>query len=94
MSHHNKKEQAMATQIEKQNLEAHVELCAERYKSLEDKLGVLETKVERLEEHVVFIRDKLSSTPDKAHKTIITIGTTIIGVLITAVIGLIIKLNS
>ena len=84
----------MATEIEKQNLEAHVELCAERYRSLEDKLNVLESKVERLEEHVVFIRDKLSAGPDRAHKTIITIGTTVIGVLITAVIGLIIKLNS
>ncbi len=84
----------MATEIEKQNLEAHVELCAERYKSLESKLNILETKVERLEEHVIFIRDKLSSTPDKANKTIITIGTTLFGVLITAVIGLIIKLNS
>ena len=31
------------TDIEKKSLEAHVELCAERYKLLEHKLGDLET---------------------------------------------------
>ena len=34
-----------ATEIEKHSLEAHVELCAERYNALEDKLSVLDTKI-------------------------------------------------
>ena len=34
-----------ATKIEKENLEAHVELCAERYDALEEKLDAVEEKV-------------------------------------------------
>ena len=33
------------TSIEKENLEAHVELCAQRYQSLERRLDVIEVKV-------------------------------------------------
>jgi len=61
----------MTTEIEKQNLEAHVELCAERYKSLESKLNTLETKVERLEEHIIFIRDKLSELQTRQTKQLL-----------------------
>jgi chromosome segregation ATPase len=35
--------------IEKKNLEAHVELCAERYKNLNDKLDTVETRVSTVE---------------------------------------------
>ena len=81
----------MATDIEKKSLEAHVELCAERYSNLETKLGNLEQKVEKLEEHIVFIRDRLSAAPNSTNKTLITIGTTIIGVLISGIIVLLIN---
>ena len=76
----------MAAELEKQNLETHVELCALRYSNLETKLNNLEEKVEKLEEHIVFIRDRLSAAPESANKTLITIGTTIIGVLISGLI--------
>lgn len=76
----------MAADLEKQNLETHVELCALRYSNLETKLNNLEEKVEKLEEHIVFIRDRLSAAPESANKTLITIGTTIIGVLISGLI--------
>lgn len=36
------------TDIEKKNLEAHVELCAERYRFLEAKLNTVEDKVTAL----------------------------------------------
>lgn len=39
----------MATSIERENLEAHVELCAERYKQLETRLGVIEVKFGNLQ---------------------------------------------
>jgi chaperonin cofactor prefoldin len=35
--------------IERENLEAHVELCAERYKQLETRLEIIEVKVSRLQ---------------------------------------------
>jgi len=34
-----------ATDIEKKSLEAHVELCAERYNALEDRLSTLDGKI-------------------------------------------------
>jgi predicted nuclease with TOPRIM domain len=81
----------MAVELEKQNLETHVELCALRYSNLETKLNNLEEKVEKLEEHMVFIRDRLSAAPNSANKTLITIGTTIMGVLITGIIVLLVN---
>jgi predicted nuclease with TOPRIM domain len=81
----------MAVELEKQNLETHVELCALRYSNLENKLNNLEEKVEKLEEHMVFIRDRLSAAPESANKTLITIGTTIMGVLITGIIVLLVN---
>lgn len=39
----------MATDIEKKSLEAHVELCAERYKNLDDKLDTVEQRVSNVE---------------------------------------------
>lgn len=78
----------MSTDIEKQSLEAHVELCAERYEKLENKLNAVEKKVEKLEEHVVAIRETLAGAGDRQSKQIIAIGTAIISVLITGIITL------
>jgi hypothetical protein len=75
-----------ATDIEKENLEAHVELCAERYKQLDTRLGSIEKKVSTLQE-----------TIEKSHlntvKVLIgTAGTVIVGVL--SLIGVILtKMN-
>lgn len=94
----------IATEIEKQNLEAHVEICALRYASLEAKLNNLEDRMDKVEEHLVDIKSVLIntaqsnrelSTPNaedaNPYKTMIAIGTTIIGVLITAIITLLVK---
>ena len=82
----------MSTQIEKQSLEAHVELCAERYGKLESKLETVEKKVERLEEHILAIRESLAGTENKQSKQLIAIGTAIISVLITGLITLTVHL--
>jgi predicted nucleic acid-binding Zn-ribbon protein len=82
----------MSTQIEKESLEAHVELCAERYEKLESKLGTVEKKVERLEEHILAIRESLAGTENKQSKQLIAIGTAIISVLITGLITLTVHL--
>jgi hypothetical protein len=82
----------LSTRIEKESLEAHVELCAERYEKLESKLETVERKVEKLEEHVLAIREALAGTGNKQSKQLIAIGTAIISVLITGIITLTIHL--
>jgi predicted nuclease with TOPRIM domain len=76
------------TDIEKKSLEAHVELCAERYNSLESKLNNLEVRMDKLETHLVDIKDKLEDKDSGQYKTLITIGTSILGVLIAGIITL------
>jgi hypothetical protein len=75
--------------VEKNSLDAHVEICAIRYKNLEEKLENLDSRIDKLEEHVVAIKDSLSNSDVGNSKQLITIGTTIIGVLLTAVFGLV-----
>lgn len=64
---------------ERASLEAHVDLCAERYRALEEKLDKLEQRMTTMEEHIVIIRTKLSeSTAEASNKSsgqLITIGT-------------------
>ena len=95
----------ITTEIEKQNLEAHVEICAVRYASLEQKLSNLESRMDRVDEHLMDIKTALASVSQNKeqpapkgedanpYKTMIAIGTTIIGVLITGIITLVLKLN-
>lgn len=79
--------------IEKKSLEAHVELCAERYTTLQAKLDSLGSKVAALESHVLFIREALAKSPASSQKTLITIGTSIIAVLIAGLISVIVALT-
>lgn len=70
----------MATDIEKENLEAHVELCAERYKTLETRLTSIENKVEQLS--VIIQQSQNSMT-----KVLVgTAGTVIAGVISIVVV--------
>lgn len=42
-----------ATQIEKESLEAHVELCQQRYDNLDRRLTIIETKVESVHKDII-----------------------------------------
>ena len=83
-----------STNIEKKNLEAHVELCAERYTALDNKLTHLDSRMTKLEEHIVDIKDSIANKTGGIDKQTITIGTTILGVMFTAIITLLIHLAS
>lgn len=63
--------------IEKENLEAHVELCAQRYEAIEKRLTAIEDKVGRL--HSTIEKSSL-------HTVKILIGTA--GTIIVSVLGL------
>ena len=80
---------AKPTEIEKQNLEAHVELCAVRYGSLETKLNNLEQRMDKLEIHLVDIKNSLADRVAGSDKQTISIFTTMMGVVLAGLIGFI-----
>lgn len=41
------------TKLERENLEAHVDLCAQRYQILESRLGTIEAKVESIHSDIM-----------------------------------------
>ena len=45
------------TQLERENLEAHVDLCAERYRVLEEKVNNIDTRLTSIEKSVVQMRE-------------------------------------
>jgi predicted nucleic acid-binding Zn-ribbon protein len=77
------------TEIEKQNLEAHVELCAVRYTSLESKLNNLEQRMDKLEIHLVDIKNSLNDKVAGSDKQTISIFTSMMGVVLAGLIGFI-----
>lgn len=81
------------TAIEKENLEAHVELCAERYKNLDDKLQSLDTRMGKIEQLITEIKTALATTPNESNKTIIAIGATVLGAMIGGIITLIVNIK-
>lgn len=69
-----------ATNIEKESLEAHVELCQQRYESLEGRLTAIESKVAEIHKDIT----RGNSTMIKVLVT--TAGTVIAGLLSTIMV--------
>ena len=74
------------TEIEKKSLEAHVELCAQRYKFIEEKLENLEAKIVSVADTVTTVKNCIEKMSDKSNDRLVTWGVGIIGFL-TATIG-------
>lgn len=45
------------TKLERTNLEAHVDLCAERYRTLEEKVNNIDDRLDNIEKTVVQMRE-------------------------------------
>jgi hypothetical protein len=73
------------TDIEKKSLEAHVELCAERYRLLETKLDTLEEKLVGLHKVMGDLRAMMETMTTKRNDQIVNWGIGIIGVLVATV---------
>ena len=71
---------APTTALEKESLEAHVDLCALRYEQLDRRMTLLEEKVEDIHKDIVDGQKSLSKV------IITTTGTVIAGLLSTVVI--------
>lgn len=72
------------TKLERENLEAHVDLCAQRYQILEGRLSNIEVKVENIHTDVMKGNQSMS-------KVIITSAGTIVAGLLGLIATLIIK---
>ena len=82
-------ERSMSTpsDIEKENLEAHVEICAVRYANLETKLSNLEQRMDKLEVYLVGIKDSLEAKFESRTQTALGWAVRILGVLLAALLG-------
>lgn len=77
--------------IEKKSLEAHVDLCAERYEELNKNIKTLESRVDSLSSHVLGIKEDMNKITRSLNNRLITIAGGLIGILSTALLALIIK---
>jgi prefoldin subunit 5 len=73
---------AEPTEIEKKSLEAHVELCAERYNSLDERIDNINKKVGAVEKIVSEVRDMIHAMTEKRSNQLITWGVGIIAFLV------------
>jgi len=76
------------TDIEKESLEAHVELCAQRYDAMKDNMERMEDRLTNVETIVKQIKDMLVEKENKAYIKLLNLGIGIIGSLLTALLGI------
>jgi len=75
----------MPTELEKTNLEAHVDLCSERYRNLHDRLSAIEVRLGKM--HEDHDRNHKSHT-----KTIIATAGTVLAGLLSVVVVILMKM--
>ena len=78
-----------ATEIEKKSLEAHVELCAERYNQLEARFEHVDSKISHLDTLLREVHDMVQRMSEKRTDQLIGWGVGLIGALAAAVIYLV-----
>ena len=76
---------ALATQSERKNLEAHVDLCAERYDRLEQRLQALEIAMQEMKQMVI-------NESQRSTKIVIGSAATVICGLLSTVVAIILVL--
>jgi uncharacterized coiled-coil DUF342 family protein len=81
---------AETTEIEKKSLEAHVELCAERYNQLEQQFRHVDSKISSLEAIVREVHDMVQKMTEKRTDQLISWGVGIIGALVASTIYLLV----
>jgi hypothetical protein len=72
------------TDIEKKSLEAHVELCAERYNALEDKMTAMSVNIAHLCDMVAEVKDSVSQMNNQRNSQLINWAIGTIGVLVAS----------
>jgi predicted nucleic acid-binding Zn-ribbon protein len=80
---------AETTDIEKKSLEAHVELCAERYNALEARLDHVDARISTLSDIIREVHDMMQKMSEKRNDQIISWGLGIIGALTATTVYLV-----
>ena len=75
----------MPTELEKTNLEAHVDLCSERYKGLHERLSAIEHRLSK-------INDDMKVNHKSNSRTVITAAGTVIAGLLSTMVILLMKM--
>ena len=82
------------SRLERENLEAHVDLCAERYRVLEEKLNRLENKVDTLADSISKLAEKQTADKAAGNKIVIGAAATVIAGLLSTVVLLLLNLQN
>jgi len=73
------------TDLEKKSLEAHVDLCAQRYRFLESKMGAIEEKISSLNSVITEVHDMVHSMTEKRNDQLLNwsmgVGATFLGII-------------
>ena len=81
------------SRLERENLEAHVDLCAERYRVLEEKLNKLDEKFDRFENAMLIITERQASDKAGSQKLMFGAAATVIAGLLSTVVLLLMNLQ-
>lgn len=74
------------TDLEKKSLEAHVDLCAQRYRFLEEKINTIEEKISDQGSVIREVHDMVQGISAKRNEQLMAWGMGIIGALV-AIVG-------
>lgn len=73
------------TDLEKKSLEAHVDLCAQRYRFLEQKLDAVEDKILALNTVIREVHDMIQVISEKRNDQLINWGLGIMGTMLAVI---------
>lgn len=79
------------TQLERENLEAHVDLCAERYRGLESRLERVEKAVEALHHDIVEMREENLKMHQSSNRILLGAAATVVAGILSTIIVLIMQ---
>lgn len=80
------------TELEKKSLEAHVDLCAQRYRFLEERIAGMDEKIEGVADTVSDVKKSIDKMAEKNNDRLINWGVGII-VFLVGIIGYLLKVH-
>ena len=81
------------TELEKKSLEAHVDLCAQRYRFLEERITDMDEKIEGVADAVSSVKASVEKMAEKNNDRLINWGVGII-VFLVSIIGYLLKVQA